>query len=137
MGYSKSSKQWILSNKKSRGIPLTDEELEWERELYQPKEKKPRKELEWERELYQPKEKKPRKERAKETEAAKRKRRAKYAIEKRAEALEKPKWMQKWIDFSDPSLPLGKRRVAYVRYLMMYKKLDLNTAKRLSIRNIN
>lgn len=119
MSYSKSSKQWILANKRQRGIPLTDEELEWERELYQPKEKKPRKE------------------RAKETEAAKRKRRAKYAIEKRAEALEKPKWMQKWIDFSDPSLPLGKRRVAYVRYLMMYKKLDLNTAKRLSIRNIN
>lgn len=119
MAYSKSSKQWILANKKQRGIPLTNEELEWERELYRPKEKTPRKE------------------RAKETEAAKRKRRAKYAIEKRAETHEKPKWMQKWIDFSDSSLPLGKRRVAYVRYLMMQKKLDLKTAKRLSLRNIN
>ena len=119
MAYSKSSKQWILSNKKSRGIPLTDEELEWERELYRPKEKRPRKARE------------------KETEAAKRKRRARYAIEKRAESIENPRWMQKWIDFSDSSLPLGKRRVAYVRYLMMTRKLDLNTAKWLSVRNIN
>lgn len=118
MAYSKSSKEWILANKKRRGIPLTDEELEWEREFYQPKEKKPRKG------------------RPKETEADKRKRRAKYAIEKRTEAIEKPRWMQKWIDFTDPSLPIGKRRVAYVRYLMMHKKLDLATAKRLSVKNI-
>lgn len=118
MTYSKSTKQWILANKKKRGFPLTDEEREWERELYPSRETKPRKG------------------RPKETEADKRKRRAKYAIEKRAEAIEKPKWMQKWVDFTDPSVPIGKRRVAYVRYLMMHKKLDLATAKRLSLKNI-
>ena len=42
---------------------------------------------------------------------------AKYAITQKAKGLEKPKWMQEWIDFTDKSIPLGKRRVAYVRYL--------------------
>ena len=53
---------------------------------------------------------------------------AKYAITQKAKGLEKPKWMQEWIDYTDKSIPLGKRRVAYVRYLT-HKGRSLAEAK--------
>lgn len=53
---------------------------------------------------------------------------AKYAITQKANGLERPKWMQEWIDYTDKSIPLGKRRVAYVRYLT-HKGRSLAEAK--------
>jgi len=44
--------------------------------------------------------------------------------------------MQKWIDWEDKSIPLGKRRVAFVRYLTMVHGVDLTTAKQRSIKII-
>ena len=65
-----------------------------------------------------------------------RKEKALFAIEKRAEGLENPKWMQNPIDFTDKSIPLGKRRVAYVRYLT-HKGMSLSEAKYESVRWIH
>lgn len=60
------------------------------------------------------------------------KQKAQYAIEQRAG----DKWMQKWIDFDDKSIPVGKRRVAYVRYLTMVKHVPLDIAKGKSLKVI-
>lgn len=65
-----------------------------------------------------------------------RKEKALYAIEKRAESLDNPKWMQKPIDYTDKSIPLGKRRVAYVRYLT-HKGKSLAEAKYESVKWIH
>lgn len=51
--------------------------------------------------------------------------RARYAVEHNGGDL----WMQKWIDWDDKSIPVGKRRVAFVRYLTMTKGLSLAAAK--------
>ena len=105
------TKKFIIKNKIKKGIPLSDEELSWSRELCvsakEHKEKKVRRNF-----------------------SAKDK--AKFAIEQRGG----DKWMQKWIDWEDKSIPLGKRRVAYVRYLMMVHGVDLITAKQRSIKII-
>lgn len=58
--------------------------------------------------------------------------RAKYAIEQK----NGKKWMQKWIDWDDSSVPVGRRRVAFVRYLTMVHKMRLDEAKLLSTRKI-
>lgn len=65
-----------------------------------------------------------------------RKEKALYAIEKRAEGLDNPKWMQRPIDYTDKSIPLGKRRVAYVRYLT-HKGKSLAEAKYESVKWIH
>jgi len=57
---------------------------------------------------------------------------ARYAIEQMGGEL----WMQKWIDWDDKSIPIGKRRVAYVRYLTMTKGYSLDQAKRASVKFI-
>ena len=38
-------------------------------------------------------------------------------------------WMQQFIDWKDKTIPVGKRRVAYVRYLMMKFNYSLERAK--------
>ena len=65
----------------------------------------------------------PRKEKERKTYTPKDK--ARYAIEKRGGEL----WMQKWIDWDDTSIPIGKRRVAYVRYLTMTQGYSIDKAK--------
>ena len=136
MAYSKSAKLWILQNKKSRGIELTPEELGWEAELRAPaegvtrKERKPRATL-------SEHEKKKRKPRATLSEHEKKKRRAKRAVESLAAAKDKPKWMQQWIDWEDRTIPVGKRRVAYVRYMTIVRGMSLRKAKALSVKIIN
>lgn len=122
MAYSKSTKLWILQNKKSRGIELTPEELGWEAELRAPVEGSPKKE---------------RKPRATLSEHDKKKRRAKRAVEALAAAKDKPKWMQQWIDWEDRTIPVGKRRVAYVRYMTIVRGMSLRKAKALSVKIIN
>ena len=122
MAYSKSAKLWILQNKKSRGIELTPEELGWEAELRAPAEGVTRKE---------------RKPRATLSEHEKKKRRAKRAVESLAAAKDKPKWMQQWIDWEDRTIPVGKRRVAYVRYMTIVRGMSLRKAKALSVKIIN
>ncbi|MEE1324927.1 MAG: hypothetical protein U0K19_05025 [Bifidobacteriaceae bacterium] len=122
MAYSKSTKLWILQNKKSRGIELTPEELGWEVELRAPVEGSPKKE---------------RKPRATLSEHDKKKRRAKRAVEALAAAKDKPKWMQQWIDWEDRTIPVGKRRVAYVRYMTIVRGMSLRKAKALSVKIIN
>lgn len=54
------------------------------------------------------------------------KRRAKRAIENHPRG---DKWMQKWIDWEDKDIPIGRRRVAYVRYQTMVHKMPLEKAK--------
>ena len=44
--------------------------------------------------------------------------------------------MQKWIDWDDVAIPIGKRRVAYARYLMMVHGLKLAEAKSRSLKFI-
>ena len=122
MAYSKSAKLWILQNKKSRGIEMTPEELGWEAELRAPAEGATRKE---------------RKPRATLSEHEKKKRRAKRAVESLAAAKDKPKWMQQWIDWEDRTIPVGKRRVAYVRYMTIVRGMSLRKAKALSVKIIN
>lgn len=107
---SKASREYIVKNKIRKGIPLTDEERSWCIEVPTPKEKA-NKTME---KTYTPKEK------------------AKYAIEQRGGDL----WMQKWIDWDDKSIPVGKRRVAYVRYLVMVKGVSLQVAKLKSVKFI-
>jgi hypothetical protein len=34
-----------------------------------------------------------------------------------------------YVDFNDPSIPLGRRKVAYVKWLMSSKRLSLNEAR--------
>ena len=109
---SNATKKFIVKNKVKKGIPLSEEQMIWQRELCvslpaKERKKKVRKE-------YSPKDK------------------AKYAIQQRGG----DKWMQKWIDWDDESIPIGKRRVAYVRYLTMVHGIDLDTAKKRSIRFI-
>lgn len=53
------------------------------------------------------------------------KEKAQYAVEQRGGDL----WMQKWIDWNDKAIPVGKRRVAFVRYLTMTKGYTLERAK--------
>ena len=50
---------------------------------------------------------------------------ARYAVQQRGGDL----WMQQWIDWDDKSIPVGKRRVAFVRYLTMTKGFSLESAK--------
>ena len=38
-------------------------------------------------------------------------------------------WMQQFIDWKDKTIPIGKRRVAYTRYLMMKFNYSLERAK--------
>ena len=94
--------------KTAKGLPLTDEEKQALLEkTNQPK--KPRK-------MKGPV-------KAKRTPSPKDK--AKYAIEQKGGTL----WMQKWIDWDNKEIPVGKRRVAYVRYLTMTKGYTLDRAK--------
>ena len=58
------------------------------------------------------------------------KEKAKFAIDHRRDLEGKErKWMQCWIDWNDKNIPIGKRRVAFVRYLTMTKGLTLDEAK--------
>lgn len=61
------------------------------------------------------------------------KEKARFAIEQRGG----DKWMQKWIDWDDRSIPVGKRRVAFVRFLVMTKGVPLEVAKRRSLKIIH
>ena len=42
----------------------------------------------------------------------------------------KPHWTNEYIDWNDKSIPLGKRKVVFVKWLMKVKKLQLDEAKR-------
>ena len=100
-----------VAKKKIRGIELTEEEKRIDIEIFGVQ-------AECDAEPVKAQEKPKRKPVAKkERKVRTAKDKAKYAITQKAKGLEKPKWMQEWIDFTDKSIPLGKRRVAYVRYL--------------------
>ena len=62
----------------------------------------------------------------------------KFAIENRRDLVgKKKKWMQEWIDWRDKTIPIGRRRVAYVRYLTMTKGMTLDAAKYQAKKYIN
>ena len=112
----KTSLRISIAKKKIRGLPLTDEEKAFDakqlkQKRYTAKEK-----------AIDTKQSKPVKKRY----TAKEK--ALWAIDKRCQNIDNPKWMQKPIDFNDKTIPVGKRRVAYVRYLT-YKGHSLAYAK--------
>lgn len=101
--------------KTAKGLPLTEEEKQALLEkTNQPKKPRKRKEPVTAKRAPSP---------AKWTPSPKDK--AKYAIEQKGGTL----WMQKWIDWDDKEIPVGKRRVAYVRYLTMTKGYTLDRAK--------
>lgn len=108
---SKATRRFIVTNKLKQGLPLTEEQIQWQKELgitisaKEPKERNVR---------HTPKDK------------------AKFAVEQRGGK----KWMQKWIDWDDIAIPIGKRRVAYARYLMMVHGLKLAQAKSRSLKFI-
>lgn len=99
-------------NKQRKGWELTDEEkrILFEANAYTPRKRTPKKRI-----VFSPKDK------------------AKYAIEKRGGE----KWMQQWIDWEDKSIPLGMRRVAFVRYMTMVKGKTLQQAKYDSVKYIH
>lgn len=41
-----------------------------------------------------------------------------------------PHWTKEYIDWNDKSIPVGKRKVVFVKWLMQVKKLKLEDAKR-------
>lgn len=68
------------------------------------------------------------------TDHEKAKNRAKRTIEKYPKG---DKWMQKWIDWEDKAIPLGMRRVAYVRYQTMVKGMTLKEAKYYAVKYVH
>lgn len=113
-----------IAKKKIRGLELTEEEKAidkqlcgWMDDLPEPQPKT--KQIRPRRKHYTPLEK------------------AEYAVNKRAESLENPRWMQKFISWKDKRNPIGKRRVAYVRYLTMTKGMSLRQAKYEAVKYIH
>lgn len=68
------------------------------------------------------------------TDHEKAKNKAKKTIEKYPRG---DKWMQKWIDWEDLTIPVGMRRVAYVRYQMMVKGMNMTKAKYYAVKYIH
>lgn len=95
-------------NKLKQGLPLTEEQMQWQKELgitisaKEPKERNVR---------HTPKDK------------------AKFAVEQRGVE----KLMQKCLYWDDVAIPLDKRRVAYAMYLMMEHGLTFALAKWMSL----
>lgn len=116
---SKETQLFIARTKAAKGLPITDEQARLLQEADKPKPKR-------ERTPRPPREPKPKKPKLREFTA---KDKAKYAVEQRGGEL----WMQKWIDWNDKAIPVGKRRVAFVRYLTMVKGYSLDDAKQRSL----
>ena len=104
----KASRRFIVMNKLKQGLPLTEEQMQWQKELgitisaKEPKKRNVR---------HTPKDK------------------AQFAVEQRGGK----KWIQKCLYWDDITIPLGKRRVAYAMYLMMVHGLTFSLAKIMSL----
>ena len=108
---SKATRRFIVTNKLKQGLPLTEEQMQWQKELgitisaKEPKERNVR---------HTPKDK------------------AKFAVEQRGVE----KLMQKCLYWDDVANPLGKRMVAYAMYLMMVHGFTLAEATSRSLKFI-